>query len=109
MGGGVSAARSTLRGSAPRLKAMAWEQVEELVIHWLVDVGLDSWFELAKIEMELEELKRKDCECRHCRNITWAMGLELQEMLEAAASDLLPEVRLRAVNRSARLFASRPT
>ena len=83
---------------------MAWEDVEELVIHWLVDAGLDAWSELTEIEMEQEDLRRKDCECSGCRNIAWTMGLELQEMFKDFASDLLPEVRLRAANRSARAF-----
>ena len=86
---------------------MTWQQVEELMIHWLVEGGVDTWGELSNIEMEREELSSKTCECGSCRKITWAMHAELNEMFDAAASDLLPEVRLRAVARSARRFASR--
>ena len=81
---------------------MTWQQVEELMIHWLVEGGADAWFELSNIEMEQEDLYRKDCHCGVCRNITKAMNLELQEMCEATVSELLPEIRLKAANRSAR-------
>ena len=81
---------------------MTWQQVEELMIHWLVEGGADAWFELSNIEMEQEELSSKTCECNCCRKITWAMHAELNEMFDATVSELLPEIRLKAANRSAR-------
>ena len=80
---------------------MAWPDVEELVTLWLASASLDSWFELAEIELDQEELGR--CDCGHCRKVEWAAGLELHEMWCATAMDLKPLLRLEATNRNARV------
>ena len=72
------------------------------MIHWLVEGGMDTWGELTNIELEQEEINSKTCDCGYCRRVNRAMHAELNEMFKDAASDLLPEVRLRAVNRSVR-------
>ena len=83
---------------------MAWQQVEDLMLHWLIESGADTWHELTNIELEQGEINSKTCECGYCRRVNRAMNLELSDMYDAAASELLPEIRLRAVNISARRF-----
>ena len=80
----------------------AWTDVEEVVTHWLTDAGMDVWTDLAELELERDELRRRDCECGCCRKIACVVGFELQEMFETAATGLLPLLRLEATNRSAR-------
>ena len=89
---------------APENK-MAWPDVEEVVAHWLRAASLDSWFELAEIEMDQEELGR--CDCGYCRKVEWEAGLELRQMWEATAMELQPLLRLEATNRSARALKLR--
>ena len=102
MGDGVSAASLPVRGSAPRLKAMSWEQVEELVIDWLVEGGVGAKVGLDELEAELQEVMEQcDCECGSCTKVFLQLRADLREMIEETATDLLPEVRLRAANRSA--------
>ena len=103
MGDGVSAASLPVRGSAPRLKAMSWEQVEELFVDWLVDGGVGAKVDFVELGEELLDLMgRCDCECGSCTKVFLQMRAELREMIEESASVLLPEVRLRVANRSAR-------
>ena len=83
---------------------MSWDQVEEIMLQWITEGNVDTWNELSNIEMEQEEVNSKTCDCGYCRRVNRAMHLELVEMLEATTSDLLPEIRLRAANRSARRF-----
>ena len=81
---------------------MAWEDVEELVIYWLVEANLGAWADLTETEEELAEVRRLDCECGSCRRVFLAMGAELQELRDDVALELLPELRLCAVKRIAR-------
>jgi hypothetical protein len=102
VGDGLSAARLQVRGSAPRLKAMAWEQVEELVIDWLVEGGVGAKVDLDELGEELLDLMGMcDCECGSCTKVFLQLRADLREMIEETASELLPEVRLRVANRSA--------
>ena len=81
---------------------MAWEQVEELVIDWLVEGGVGAKVDWEEMEAELQEVMEQcDCECGSCTKVFLQLCAELREMLEEAASELLPEVRLRVANRSA--------
>ena len=83
----------------------AWPDVEELVTLWLADASQSVWKELAEIEEEQWNLGR--CDCGHCRKVEWAAGLELHEMWEATATELIPLLRLEATNRSTRALKRR--
>jgi hypothetical protein len=108
VGDGLSAASLPVRGSAPRLKAMSWEEVEELFVDWLVEGGVGAHVDFDELGEELLDLMgRCDCECGSCTKVFLQLRSELKEMLEESASVLLPELRLRAANRSVRLATER--
>ena len=81
---------------------MAWGDVEELVIDWLVEGGVSAKVDLDGLEDELLDLMgRCDWECGSCTRVFLQLRAELREEIEATASKLLPEVRPRVANRSA--------
>ena len=87
---------------------MSWEQVEELFVDWLVEGGVGAKVDFDELGGELLDLMgRCDCECGSCRRIFVPMRAELREMIQESALVLLPEVRLRAANRSACLATER--
>ena len=104
----MSAASTLVRGSAPRLKAMSWEDVEELVTDWLVEGGVGAKGHFDELGEELLDLMgRCDCECGSCTKVFLQMRAELREMIQETALELLPEIRLRVANRSACLVTER--
>ena len=94
-----------LSEGAQRIKMATWADVEELVAHWLRAASFDSWFELAGIETEQEELGR--CMCGSCQKVSWAIGRELREMWCDVVLELLPLLRLEAASRSTRALKLR--
>ena len=83
MGDGLSAASLPVRGSAPRLKAMSWEEVEELFVDWLVEGGVGAHVDFSELGAELLNLMgRCDCECGSCTKVYLQLRSELKEMLK---------------------------
>ena len=79
-----------------------WQNIEDVVALWHREANEPAWTDLEELELERDELRRRDCECGCCREIAWVVGFELQEMFETVATGLLPLLRLEATNSSAR-------
>jgi hypothetical protein len=77
-----------------------WQNIEDVVALWHREANEPTWTDLEELELERDELRRRDCECGCCRKIAVGLHASMSLMLGLCADALRPELRLAAANRS---------